>query len=236
MLSMGLHAVVAAACIVTFPTLGVVGMPRVPQHIAAFVAPAPVPALPLPAPRTERQASTEAPASQAESPAPEDRPPTTTAGSTSNTSGSGSGLLAATPVSSAMRVGRGVAGGGSANGLLTSLRARRLRPATREPTVPIRVGGAILAPTLVTRVEPVYPTLAVRAGLEGTVVLETTVGRNGRPASLTVLRSGGPLLDRAAREAVSQWMYEPLLYHGDPVPFVLTVTIFFSLGPAVLLE
>ena len=91
MLSMGLHAVVAAACIVTFPTLGVVGMPPVPQHIAAFVAPAPVPALPLPAPRTERQASTDAPASQAESPAPEDGPPITTAGPTSNMSGSGVG-------------------------------------------------------------------------------------------------------------------------------------------------
>jgi TonB family protein len=50
---------------------------------------------------------------------------------------------------------------------------------------------------LVHRVDPVYPVLAVSAGLEGTVILEAIVDRDGRVESLRVLRSQG-VLDRAA--------------------------------------
>ena len=40
------------------------------------------------------------------------------------------------------------------------------------------------------------------------------------------------LLEHAAIEAVQHWAYEPLLLNGEPVPFVLTVTVSFNLADA----
>ena len=77
------------------------------------------------------------------------------------------------------------------------------------------------------RVEPVYPPLAVRAHVHGVVILEAVVDRQGRVESVTVLRSI-PLLDAAVIAAVRQWRYSPLLLNGQPERFVLTVTVSFS--------
>jgi protein TonB len=92
---------------------------------------------------------------------------------------------------------------------------------------PVRTGGQIKAPALVKRVPPVYPPLAGTAQVQGVVILEATVGRDGRVEDVTVLRSA-PLLDRAAIDAVRQWIYDPLLLNGKAERFVLTVTVSFS--------
>lgn len=94
---------------------------------------------------------------------------------------------------------------------------------------PVRVGGAITAPALVSRVEPEYPPLAVRAQVQGVVILEAIVDRQGRVEDVQILRSI-PLLDAAAVTAVKQWRYSPLLLNGQPERFVLTVTVSFSLN------
>jgi protein TonB len=94
---------------------------------------------------------------------------------------------------------------------------------------PVRVGGAITAPSLVSRVAPEYPNIAVNARVQGVVVLEAVVGRDGRVEEVKVLRSI-PLLDAAAIAAVRQWRYSPLLLNGEPQRFVLTVTVGFSLN------
>jgi TonB family protein len=75
----------------------------------------------------------------------------------------------------------------------------------------------------------VYPLLAERAFVQGVVILEATVDREGRVNEIRVLRSHS-LLDDAAVEAVQQWVYEPLMLNGQPQPFVLTVTLSFSLS------
>ena len=84
------------------------------------------------------------------------------------------------------------------------------------------------APALITRVEPEYPNIAVNARVQGVVILEAVVGRDGRVEEVKVLRSI-PLLDTAAIAAVHQWRYSPLLLNGTPERFVLTVTVSFSL-------
>jgi protein TonB len=61
------------------------------------------------------------------------------------------------------------------------------------------------------------------------VILEATVDGSGAVRDARVLRSHG-VLDEAAVRAVEQWRYEPLLLNGTPTPFVLTVTVSFSLG------
>ena len=101
-------------------------------------------------------------------------------------------------------------------------------PPPPAPRVPVRIGGQILQPALVHRVEPVYPAVAVAAHVEGTIILEAVVDEEGRVENLRVLRSI-KLLDDAAMEAVRQWRYRPLLLNDRPSSFVLTVVLTFSL-------
>jgi periplasmic protein TonB len=117
--------------------------------------------------------------------------------------------------------------GGVLGGLLTELPPPP--PPAPMPQAPVRVGGEVKAPALVERVEPEYPPLAVRAQVQGVVILEAVVDREGRVEDLRVLRSI-PLLDRAAIDAVRQWRYSPLLLNGTPERFVLTVTVSFNLS------
>jgi protein TonB len=71
--------------------------------------------------------------------------------------------------------------------------------------------------------------LAVRAQVQGVVILEAVVDGQGRVEDERVLRSI-PLLDGAAIAAVRQWRYSPLRLNGQPERFVLTVTLSFSVG------
>lgn len=96
------------------------------------------------------------------------------------------------------------------------------------PVKPVRVGGDIREPKKLVDVAPVYPAIAAKAQLEGIVIIEATVGVNGRVQSATVLR-GLPLLDEAALQAVRQWAYTPTLLNGVPTPIILTVTVTFRL-------
>jgi protein TonB len=86
----------------------------------------------------------------------------------------------------------------------------------------------VKAPSLVQRVNPEYPMVAQAAHVEGNVVLEATVNKSGRVESVRVV-NGNPLLEAAAIAAVKQWRYEPLLLNGEPVPFILTVTVSFKM-------
>jgi protein TonB len=96
------------------------------------------------------------------------------------------------------------------------------------PVKPVRVGGDIREPRKIKDVAPVYPTIAAKAQLEGIVIIEATVGTNGRVESATVLR-GMPILDEAALAAVRGWAYTPTLLNGIPTPIILTVTVTFRL-------
>ena len=86
-------------------------------------------------------------------------------------------------------------------------------------------------PTLVTRVEPVYPKGARKALLSGQVVLEVVLDRQGIPHAPTVVEmtEGCEELAAAAVEAVLQWRYEPARLDGRPVPIYFSVTVKFKL-------
>ena len=86
-------------------------------------------------------------------------------------------------------------------------------------------------PKVVSRTPPQYPEKAKGARLTGTVVMDVTVGTDGRVSDVQVLR-GIPLLSRAAVSAVRELRYEPLLLDGKPLPFVIPVTTVFNVaGP-----
>jgi protein TonB len=93
---------------------------------------------------------------------------------------------------------------------------------------PVPVGGTVRQPQQTRRVEPVYPQFALIARVQGLVIIEATIGADGRVINARVLRSVA-LLDQAALDAVRQWEYTPTLLNGVPVPVVMTVTVNFQL-------
>ena len=101
-------------------------------------------------------------------------------------------------------------------------------PPPPPPAAPIRVGGNIRPPTKVRDVAPIYPPIAQSARVQGIVIIEATIGANGRVQNATVLR-GIPLLNPAALLAVEQWEFTPTLLNGVPVPVIMTVTVNFRL-------
>lgn len=120
--------------------------------------------------------------------------------------------------------------GGVMAGIVGGLPAEPPPPPPPAPVAhaPVRVGGQIQQPALIKRVQASYPDLAMKAHVEGTVILEAIVDENGEVRNVKVLRSI-PLLDKAAIEAVRQWQYSPVVLNGVPVPFVLTVVMSFSI-------
>ena len=90
------------------------------------------------------------------------------------------------------------------------------------------MGGNIKPPTKTKDVRPVYPSIAQSARVQGVVIVEATIGPDGRVAEARVLRSI-PLLDQAALDAVKQWVFTPTLLNGTAVPVIMTVTVNFTL-------
>jgi TonB family protein len=93
---------------------------------------------------------------------------------------------------------------------------------------PVRLGGAIAAPSKVKHVDAIYPSIAQSAKVEGIVIVEALIDCNGSVADVKILR-GQPLLNEAALEAVRQWQYTPVLLNGVPVKVLLTATVAFRL-------
>jgi periplasmic protein TonB len=89
------------------------------------------------------------------------------------------------------------------------------------------VGGAIRNPTKTKNVLPVYPAVAKSARIGGTVLVEATIGPDGKVADARIVRSV-PLLDQAALDAVRRWEYEPTRVRGVAVPVIITVAINFQ--------
>jgi len=118
--------------------------------------------------------------------------------------------------------------GGIVGGIVTPPPAPAPPPPPPTALKPVRIGGQIVAPALVRRVEPIYPGIAVAAQLSGIVILEAVVDIQGCVESVKVLRPLHMLLDEASVEALKQWQYSPLILNGVPTPFVLTVTFNFS--------
>ena len=101
-------------------------------------------------------------------------------------------------------------------------------PAPPSPMAPVRVGGDIKEPKKIKDVKPVYPADAMAAGVQGIIIIEATIARDGTVKEGKVLRSV-PGLEQAAVDAVRQWEFMPTLLNGAPVEVIMTVTVNFTL-------
>ena len=93
---------------------------------------------------------------------------------------------------------------------------------------PQRVGGDVQQANLLEHRTPVYPRLAIQTRVQGVVVLEAVITKEGNIESLRVV-SGHIYLVQAAVDAVRQWRYRPTLLNGEPVEVITTITVNFAI-------
>ena len=93
----------------------------------------------------------------------------------------------------------------------------------------VRVSQGVSQGLLVHKVTPQYPPLARQARIQGVVVLQALIGKDGGIQNLHVV-SGHPMLTNSALEAVKEWKYKPYYLNGEPVEVETTINVNFSLS------
>jgi len=87
-------------------------------------------------------------------------------------------------------------------------------------------------PRLIHKVELQYTKEALEAKLEGDVTLSLTVGADGVPSDIKLVRGVGMGLDEKAVECLQQWRFKPAIdYFGEPVSAKAKVVMNFRLPP-----
>lgn len=125
----------------------------------------------------------------------------------------------------------GGSGPGGPVGVLNSLGTGvPVLPVPPKPSVvaPIRV-SSISEGNLTRKVQPAYPPLARSARIQGMVVLQAVISKEGTIENLKVL-TGPPMLVDAAVDAVRQWRYRPYVLNHEPVEVETQITVNFSLA------
>jgi protein TonB len=93
----------------------------------------------------------------------------------------------------------------------------------------VRVSSGVSTGLLIRKVQPNYPPLARQARIQGSVVLQAEISKEGTIQNLQLI-SGHPMLAPSAIEAVKQWRYKPYLLNGEPVAVETQVVVNFTLS------
>jgi TonB family protein len=94
---------------------------------------------------------------------------------------------------------------------------------------PFRPGTGIEPPQLLREVRPLYTDEARRRAIEGEVVMEIVVRRDGTVGNVRVLRTLGSGLEQRAIAAVRQWRFAPATRRGSAVDVLVEVAVGFTL-------
>ena len=116
--------------------------------------------------------------------------------------------------------------GGVIGGIIGSATAAVPKVATPQR---VRVSLGVSQGLLIRKVTPNYPPLARQARIQGQVLLQAEISKEGTIQNLQLI-SGHPMLAPAAIEAVKQWRYKPYLLNGEPVAVETQVVVNFSLS------
>lgn len=95
-------------------------------------------------------------------------------------------------------------------------------------TATLKISQGVSQGLLIKKVTPRYPQNALSMRIQGAVVLEATINKEGNISNLKML-SGDATLGRAAAEAVKQWRYKPYYLNGEPVEIQTQITVNFKL-------
>jgi len=95
----------------------------------------------------------------------------------------------------------------------------------------ILVGGNVQGVKLIKKALPAYPAECKAAGIQGSVMFEAVISREG---DILNLKQINQIVDRrlvdAASEAVKQWKYQPTLLNGNPVEVITMIDVNFTLS------
>ncbi len=85
-------------------------------------------------------------------------------------------------------------------------------------------------PKIIKRVPPVYPELAIKANLEGTVYLKFWVDKEGNPRDVSVVQSTADIFNEPAITAATQFLFIPAYMNAGPVAVWITMPFRFRLA------
>ncbi len=85
------------------------------------------------------------------------------------------------------------------------------------------------APQPIKQVQPLYPEIATRAGVEGTVWVKIWVDKEGKARKAVVMKSDAELFNQSATEAAMQWVFTPAMQHNGPVSVWVAIPFRFKL-------
>lgn len=94
-----------------------------------------------------------------------------------------------------------------------------------------RPGNGVTVPVLLREVKPAYTAEAMRAKVQGTVLVECVVLPDGSVGNVQILKSLDSAfgLDQEAIKAAKQWRFRPGVRQGEPVPVLITIELSFTL-------
>jgi TonB family protein len=113
--------------------------------------------------------------------------------------------------------------------------------ASRDPNAPLddqrkaineQLTWNVKPAKLIKHVDPDYPDVLKREGVQGTVVLHATIRKDGTLGDITYV-SGPPQLKLSAIDAAKQWRYEPELLGEEPVDVETSIRVAYALNPAM---
>ena len=85
-------------------------------------------------------------------------------------------------------------------------------------------------PVPVKQVQPAYPEIARRAGVEGTVWVKILVDKEGKAKKAVIMKSDAEIFNDPARDAALQWVFTPALMNNGPVAVWAAVPFRFKLN------
>ena len=99
---------------------------------------------------------------------------------------------------------------------------------TSEHPKRVRVSEKVSQTLLIKSVNPRYPAGALSARIQGSVILQAIISREGDVTEVKLV-SGHPMLVPSAIDAVKRWKYKPYLLNGEPVEVETQVTVNYEL-------
>jgi protein TonB len=84
-------------------------------------------------------------------------------------------------------------------------------------------------PQIVKKVQPVYPEIARKAGLEGTVWVKIWVDKQGKSKKVVIQKSASEIFDQAAIDAAMQMVFTPAMMQNGPVDVWVSIPFHFKL-------
>lgn len=102
-------------------------------------------------------------------------------------------------------------------------------PPPSEPEGPIQVGGDVKAPVKIYDPKPSYTEIARKARIQGIVIVQAVVDKDGNVVDAKILKGLPMGLDQEALNAIRKWRFEPATLNGKPVDVYYNLTVNFTL-------